>query len=174
MAVTTNVKVDTEKNIPTPEYFSYKTQPYLSCVEAALMSSNIPGLFSKIEYNNGIYVDGALSNPYPVDQYDIEGNQILGISVLGIPATGGSNVVDYFVQSIHAPISQLRDRLQKSASNRVLSMNIPVVLNNTLNLTPNKEDKNKMFTYGFSVAKNFFDTSKPIMYPEDSSAVVFD
>ena len=174
MAVTTNVKIDKDNYIQRPEFFTYKTQPYLSSVEAALMSSNIPGLFSKIEYNGGIYVDGALSNPYPVDQYDFPGNKILGISVIGVPSSGGRKIIDYAVQSINAPMAQLRYRIQQASSKRVSHLDIPVTIESS-GLIVSKEEKKGMFMEGFLAAKKFFDqTGKNVKYLEETQSAVFD
>lgn len=51
------------------EYISYKNFPDISCVEAVLLSMNIPLVFQQIKYNNDIYVDGALGDPYPAGMF---------------------------------------------------------------------------------------------------------
>lgn len=51
---------------PETVYIDYISHPNLSCIEAIKMSSNIPLVFGKHIYNKGYYVDGALSDNYPI------------------------------------------------------------------------------------------------------------
>ena len=44
---------------------TYKSHPDLSCIDAIAMSCNIPIMFTKIEYNNDIYIDGVYSGYFP-------------------------------------------------------------------------------------------------------------
>jgi len=46
--------------------------PELSCIKACLMSCNIPLIFREIKFNDNYFLDGALTNPYPVDLVDKE------------------------------------------------------------------------------------------------------
>ncbi len=173
--VVTNVTVTKDHPIQMPEYFNYKTEPHLSCVTAALMSANIPGLFSKTEYKNGIYVDGALGNPYPVDIYDNPGNNILGISIISLPFSGGKNMVDYMVQSINAPISQLRERIKGAASNRVTHLFIQIEMNDALGFMADENLKKEMFILGFKSAKDFYEKGAyEGLYMRETDQPVFD
>jgi len=63
------------------EFFSHETTPECSCVDAVLMSMNIPGIFYQMKYKGDYYIDGAFGNPYPVDLFDDGRTLILGVSV---------------------------------------------------------------------------------------------
>ena len=52
------------------EYLNYKSNPELSCIDAIKLSCSIPLLFEKCVYNNNIYVDGALSDNFPIEWLD--------------------------------------------------------------------------------------------------------
>lgn len=164
MCVVTNIKPD----IQTPEYFSYKTEPHLSCIECALMSSNIPFVFEKKEYKNGIYIDGAFTNPCPIDQYDNGINKILALSVVTLPKKDLS-FVEYLMRSIHAPMTQLREIMDKKASKNVLHLKIPISVENSLGLFSNSQDKNRMYMEGFKYAQNFFEMKHKIYISPDIS-----
>lgn len=51
----------------------------ISCIDATMVSMNIPFVFYQISLRGKIYVDGALGNPYPIDYFDDGNTDILGI-----------------------------------------------------------------------------------------------
>jgi Predicted esterase of the alpha-beta hydrolase superfamily len=78
------------------EYISHKTHPELSCIDAVKMSCSIPLLFEKFQYNDCLYIDGALCDSFPVsavEEYcskNIESNRrILGVNIYGHSNLGG-------------------------------------------------------------------------------------
>jgi predicted patatin/cPLA2 family phospholipase len=56
----------------TTEYFNHQTEPDLCCVEAVLMSITIPLIFQSYIYKNNIYLDGAISQAFPIQKYKDE------------------------------------------------------------------------------------------------------
>jgi predicted acylesterase/phospholipase RssA len=46
-------------------YFSYKTHPNMSCLDAVILSSNIPFLFRAINYDGDYYIDGGIFDNNP-------------------------------------------------------------------------------------------------------------
>ena len=72
-------------NITTDEtvYIDYKSHPNLSCIEALKMSCNIPIVFEKYMYDKCFYIDGGVSDNFPIeyakDKYKNE--KILGLNV---------------------------------------------------------------------------------------------
>ena len=76
--------VTVSHNITTdePDYFDPFTRPNMSCVDAVMLSINIPIVFYRLVYDNNVYVDGALGNPYPINYFDNTGlYNILGIYI---------------------------------------------------------------------------------------------
>lgn len=51
------------------EYFNYLNTPNMKVIDCVLMSINIPLLFPPIKYNNNLYVDGAVLDPYPINYH---------------------------------------------------------------------------------------------------------
>jgi predicted acylesterase/phospholipase RssA len=51
-------------------YFSYKTHPNMPLVTAIRISISIPFYFTHVNYNNKIYVDGALLEYFPISKID--------------------------------------------------------------------------------------------------------
>lgn len=72
--------VTTEKT----KYFNHLTQPNLNCVQAILMSCNLPLFFQPILYGGHEYVDGGVTDPFPISYLDDGKTPIFGICIQGI------------------------------------------------------------------------------------------
>jgi len=103
-----------------PEYMSYETEPYISCVDAVMYSMNIPIIFYKLKYKGCVYVDGALANPYPVDEYDDGVANILGVYIESTRRTNeepsDSTTTMYIHKLIQFTMSRLREQIIKTCS----------------------------------------------------------
>jgi len=97
------------------EYLNYKNSPKLSCVEAVIMSANVPFLFLNYKYQDGLYIDGATVNPYPVDI--TPGDR----SVLGLyldnedEKQSSSSASAYLFRVIQSPIREIYRRNREQA-----------------------------------------------------------
>ena len=60
-------------------WFNHKTNPNLSLVKAIAMSSAIPFIFKPIIHEDGVYVDGGLTNNYPINKPAYLKDEIIGI-----------------------------------------------------------------------------------------------
>lgn len=48
------------------EYISYINYPDMSCLDAIRMSGNLPFIFNEFKYNNKEYIDGGISDNFPL------------------------------------------------------------------------------------------------------------
>lgn len=71
-------------------YFNKYTFPNMKVLDAIRITISYPIIFEPIKFNNGIYVDGGLYAPYPIDYYymnnegidvEIKKDKILGITI---------------------------------------------------------------------------------------------
>lgn len=60
------------------EYLGPYTTPDLPCITALRMSSNLPLVFENYKYGDSIYIDGGVSDNFPVQLADEIGTKILG------------------------------------------------------------------------------------------------
>lgn len=152
--------VATDMNQQRPVYLNYHTTPELNCIEAVIMSSSIPLIFTQIEWGKYLFVDGFLSNPYPVDYYDNKGNTILGIYIKTLPPEGKR--LDQYVYMILSTMGNiLQERITRSSSSSChhLLIEIPFRYPIALNVDNNNNEtlsRHKMILHGFRVAENFF------------------
>jgi predicted acylesterase/phospholipase RssA len=92
------------------EYFSAKTHPNLPAIYAILMSSCIPIVFEPVHYRSGLYVDGAISNAFPIDYLYMRGyksEECMGIRlVMRVEKNNkDSDFISYMKDIIYSSIS---------------------------------------------------------------------
>jgi NTE family protein len=86
--------------------FSYKTHPCMRIALAVRASMSIPGVFCPVEIKGKLYVDGGLSDNYPLDEFDEDNPYTLGLKLMGDGETRDArvhnkqlptgNVVEYY------------------------------------------------------------------------------
>lgn len=155
--VCVTVNLDKEE----PEYMSYETEPSISCVEAVMLSMNIPVIFYKLKYKGCVYVDGALGNPYPIDQYDDGETNILGIYIQSTRRTSSepsdSSVTMYFNKLVHLSMTQLRDRILAGCSDKCKSLCLNSNIIDTTGVSIDADLKADMILCGIQKAQEFID-----------------
>jgi|DewCreStandDraft_4_1066084.scaffolds.fasta_scaffold02793_20 predicted acylesterase/phospholipase RssA len=155
MCVTMNLDQD------KAEYISRKTYPQMSCVDAVLLSMNIPLLFYKLKYRGCVYIDGAFANPYPIDVYDDGKRDILGMYITSsnpahhVPVD--SHLALYLYKIIDSSMTQIRERIIRSSSPRCKHLELISPTFDTTGLTVDLKLKSQMITIGYTAAKEFLD-----------------
>jgi len=96
----------------------YISHPTLLGTDAAMLSSNIPFIFSPIDFEGMKVADGALSNPFPLDYIDNKKRRILGIVVYE-KETDESSFISYLVETLMIQIEESQRNTTKHASNMV-------------------------------------------------------
>lgn len=156
--------------MPYPEYISYKNFPNMSCVKAAMFSSCIPIVFSPCEYNDKSYVDGGISNPYPIDLCFKEDRNVIALSLLSYPSSSNQ----YILQCLQAPTSQLRtriiDAIPEEMRDRFLHIQSIITVNPTGSFIVGDDEKSLLFDQGYEQTKDHFNP-KSIMRCEE---VIYD
>ena len=69
----------TNLSTSSPVYFSHVDHPDMDVRLAIRMSCSIPIYFSAVRFEDEVYVDGALSDPFPIDHVMKSSNNVLGI-----------------------------------------------------------------------------------------------
>jgi len=155
MCVTMNLDMD------RAEYLSWKNYPNMSCVDAVLLSMNIPLLFYKLKYNGCVYIDGAFGNPYPIDQYDDGKTDILGLYLtLSSPERHfpiDSHLVLYLYKIIDSSMTQIRERIIRGSSDRCKHLAFLSPTFDTTGLTIDIKMKSEMIITGYITTKQFLE-----------------
>uniref|UniRef100_A0A6C0DKE1 PNPLA domain-containing protein n=1 Tax=viral metagenome TaxID=1070528 RepID=A0A6C0DKE1_9ZZZZ len=110
------------------EYLSVDTYPDMPISKACILSSNIPFLFSKVEYNGKCYIDGAVFDAFPLDKLleyldreEIKSN-ILGITFKDKKGDTIDNFTSY-VKKIVSCLTSKKYSLRDNVTVRTLSFN---------------------------------------------------
>jgi predicted acylesterase/phospholipase RssA len=88
------------------EYISVDNHPNMACLIAVRMSSNIPVLFQNFKYLDCFYLDGAISNNFPINKVDENDTKVLGIycKTTNEKEPSELNLVSYIYSLLFVPI----------------------------------------------------------------------
>lgn len=88
------------------EYYTYKSNPDISCVDAVMQSCNLPIIFHKIKYENSYIIDGGLVDNFPLQYVDDHKRKILGIVTTGVDKSlPDDKFMGYFYRIIVMPVN---------------------------------------------------------------------
>jgi predicted acylesterase/phospholipase RssA len=153
--VCVTVNLDREQT----EFMSCDTEPDMSCVDAVMFSMNIPIIFYKLKYQGCVYVDGALGNPFPVNEYDDGETDILGIYIDSTRRTEGepmdATTTLYLNKIIHITMSSLRYYIIRGCSRKVKCLRLESNIIDSTGLSIDAELKANMIVSGYKSALNF-------------------
>jgi predicted acylesterase/phospholipase RssA len=142
------------------EILSHETHPEMPCLIAIRMSSNLPFIFDNFKYLGSFYIDGAISNNFPIDIADKKGEKILGMVIYNTNRNfreDKSNIVEYMYQLMSIPIKQNVLNNISSASDKCTT----VILNpdNTpfFDFSLDTHKKLEMFSDGYIQMKNYWE-----------------
>jgi predicted acylesterase/phospholipase RssA len=140
------------------EYLSWENYPHLPCITALKMSANLPLVFDKYRYGDSFYVDGAVSDNFPVKHADKIGKKIIGIMLnsLGSENTDSNEtVIDYFYNLLFIPISQnTNEQLENlSPKTNIVKINHQFEFK-FFNFNINTKTKLEMFSVGYTEMKD--------------------
>lgn len=161
------------------EYLSYKITPGLKILDAIRMSINIPFYFEKFYHNGDIYIDGAISDNFPVNPVFPNGAKMLdalGEETIILKITDKS-LLDYQkkhqISSLHNSeigsfedysfcilkmVINTQDSLKADFYSDIKSkvINIDTSDFNSINFNINSQDKNNLFNLGYTSVKDYF------------------
>ena len=145
------------------ECLDYVSNPDLPCITALRMSSNLPLVFEPFKYGDSFYIDGGLSNNFPIDIGEKFGNKILGINIAHMVAEDNPNMnlIEYIYKLILIPLTQLViTRINNiKTSTKVINIRRGTPLK-FFEFNINSKTKLDLFSKGYEECKeNFFESS---------------
>jgi predicted acylesterase/phospholipase RssA len=144
------------------EYLSYDTHPNLPCITALRMSSNLPLIFETYRYGNSLYVDGAISDNFPIDIGEKMGEKVLGIvlNTYGnhLNHDPETNVLEFVYRLISINVGQLIKYKIEKSSNKCKIINITDAYSTIKVFEFNVDSSIKldMFSHGYNFMKACF------------------
>jgi predicted acylesterase/phospholipase RssA len=149
-------------------YIDYLSHPNISCIEAIRMSSNIPLICQKYTYNKGIYVDGALSNNYPIEYASkrFHDKMILGVytnnnhSKVNIEKM---SIIDYIYQLVSVSYKMSNASSIRYTSENVHSVVISANVGINISFKIDKKRQFDMFSIGYNCAKELIEKETEVI-----------
>lgn len=140
------------------QYYSYVNMPDMSCIDAVMLSINIPVIFDKARYQDAVYIDGAFGDPYPVLLKDNGQNNILGIYIeTNMGDTNYQNILMYIHDILHCLFQVITERNIRESSSRCKHIGLKSDVMDTIGASVTIADKAKMVLDGIEAAKRHFE-----------------
>lgn len=145
----------------TMEYLGPDNNPDLPCLTALRMSANIPMVFDRFKYMDNYYIDGGVSDNFPIAKGVEVGKKVLGIylqiqekSLQDDPEDG---MITYFLRLIYILMIQgTKNRIDQVIDKCTI---IPIVgeMRNIIEFDIKSKTRLDMFSDGYESVKNFFE-----------------
>lgn len=99
------------------EYFDYKNTPDMPIWMAIRMTVSLPFLFYPIPYKGNMYVDGGLTDNFPISPFiaeEVDKSEIIGVKLQSHPKKGNNNTEQLggFISSVWDCVFQEMNRLK--------------------------------------------------------------
>lgn len=131
--------------------------PDMSCVDAVMLSMNIPFIFYQLVLGEKVYIDGALGNPYPVDLVDNGTNKVLGLYIEeNMNPDKGSSY--YLHKVLHVSMTELRKRIISGTSANCKHIKLTTDIMDTVGLSLTNRQKAILIASGMESAAAFLET----------------
>jgi len=157
ICVTYNV---TERKV---EYLGPESHPRLPCITALRMSANLPLIFEHYRYRSSLYVDGGISNNFPINLGDEIGAKVLGISVDPTSETTKSpdpdtDILEYIYRLIFVPVAEATRHKIAQASDRCKVVSVAYEKTSLFSSKVPPPQKLAMFDAGYSQMREAFES----------------
>lgn len=144
------------------EYISPETHPTLPCLTALRMTSNLPFIFEDFKYLGCYYIDGAISDNFPMGQV-LEGERAIGISLdtksTFIKNGEESNFVEYIFHLMLIPVNkdiQNKTRVAMDAGHNVIKLS-KKSHSRIIDFSMDSRQTLDLFSDGYNDAKKFYE-----------------
>lgn len=136
------------------EVFDYINTPDIEIIKAIRMSISIPLVFTPIEYNNCLYVDGGIINSfmynYVIKKLNIKENKIIGV-LLNDELNNDKNFMNYFMSIYYSLYAHMYNEIDL---NNVIVITIKNCNISTFKI--NKNDIQNMIDIGYQKTIEYF------------------
>lgn len=142
------------------ELLSHETYPDMPCLIALRMSANLPFIFDHFKYLGSFYIDGGISNNFPVDIADDKGGKVLGLVIHNTSRNfrdDKSNMVEYMYQLMAIPIKQNVLNRISSVSDRCTIVILKPDNTPFFDFTLDTHAKLEMFSNGYIQMKEYWE-----------------
>ncbi len=135
------------------EYIRHETHPKVPCITALRMSANLPLIFEKYQYGHCFYVDGAISDNFPIQLGDNLHSKTLGIVLdkgkAQLKEGVELNTLEYIYDLMFIPIDQSVAYKIANTSHNCNVIKIPASKFKFFNFNLSSSTKLNLFSEGY-------------------------
>jgi predicted acylesterase/phospholipase RssA len=142
------------------EVLSYETYPDMPCLIALRMSANLPFIFDHFKYMGNFYIDGGISNNFPIDIGNEKGIKILGLNIVNSNSNfsqNKDNMLEYIYQLMSIPIKHNVLNNIKYVSDKCTIVTLQPDKTPFFDFSLDTHTKLDMFSNGFAQMKEYWE-----------------
>jgi predicted acylesterase/phospholipase RssA len=112
----------------TDEYWSVDTTPNMSVIKAIRTSCSLPILFTPMQHNGDLYIDGGIYNNFPIDYFaktnslNSSFRDIIGINIVSSTPKCTDTFINYISLIFHTVIKRLTKEYKDDISKNILTL----------------------------------------------------
>lgn len=140
------------------EYISHVTHPNLEYINALRMTSNIPLYFDRFVYEDCEYIDGCIVNNFPINLLS-ETDHALTLNITKMHINKDTNTFTNYILNLFTIIisNNVKNNIDNCKCKNIDTIFFEGKNISTTDLYVNINDVFKIFSHGYSYAKDFFD-----------------
>jgi NTE family protein len=143
-------------NDKQPYYLSHITYPTMPIIFAIRMTTSLPIWFIPVEYNNKLFVDGGCIDNYPIQLFEKNLDNVIGIylSENREYCENILNTEDFLINLMQCFFEGNACNSIKGFEKYTIKLNLPPI--NIIDLNINQIFKKRLFDFGYLETINFF------------------
>ncbi len=143
------------------EYYSHQTEPHLNCVDAVIMSCNIPFIFQRLKYKDSYIIDGGATDNLPLSIVDDGVRNILALSTKDRgDKYNPESFLGYVTRVFLLQTNTGNDLIKRWKEDNVDLIELSYHKDFVVQIVPSQEDKINMFVKGYETAKVFLQETR--------------
>lgn len=139
-------------NTKEVEYFSYKTHPEMKLIDAIRITVSIPLIYNKVQYEEKMYIDGAVLDNYPIQLFNQYKDKTIGFLLSSANDCNVSNIGNYIKSIISCINHKLRSYQIMGFDKQTVNIEVDL---STLEFSISREKKDKIITMAYDITKEY-------------------
>ncbi len=142
------------------EYISEQTHPKIPCITALRMTSNLPFIFEQFKYGHSFYIDGGISEHFPILLGEQSGNKVLGLVIFTtkykeIKTDAETDMLEYLYKLICIPCDQSsRYKIKQTNPEKCTIIEVEPSDHKMFHFHLKSKEQMELFSMGYQQLKN--------------------
>lgn len=143
------------------EYLNVEIYPDMPCLVALRLSANLPIVFDRFKYMDCFYIDGGISDNFPILKGEEMGTKVIGllldINEKNLQDEPSEGILNYFTKLLQIPMTQsIKHKISQTTSKSSIIRIKTILSSNVIDFNVKSRMKLEMFSEGYISVKNFF------------------